>query len=471
MSGLNLSGLASGVDTSGIIDKLMAIERQKLTSIGYGKTRVQAEQTGIKAIAAKLSALKDAALALKSDGAVWKQAQTVESSDPTKVAVTKISGAGIGGHTIQVDRLASSAQHGFSYTAGTAGQLTLYYGTDPAAAGAGKVTIDVAADATAAQIADSINANGKAPVFAAVVKDQATGQDRLVLSARKSGQSGDFTVDTTAMGAGAVSADAAYARTGPTLDAAYRLDGAATAVTSESNVIENAVPGLRLTLKGVTTTAATITTGAPQIDTQAAKDKVKAFVDAYNAVVDTTRSKLDEKRVVNPASSSDVAKGQLFGDTALSGMLSKLRSDMQDTVAGLTGVDELGDLGIGVPKTSGGATTANAKAGKFEIDDAKLGDMIAADWTKVGAFFDGFSAKIETFVKAQTGTTDAILDGRVKNGDKRIKDVDGQLTRANDRIDMQEKRLKAQFAAMESALQSSQTQQTWLTGQLNALNR
>jgi flagellar hook-associated protein 2 len=471
MSGLNLSGLASGVDTSAIIDKLMAIERQKLTTIGYGKTRVQAEQTGIKAIAAKLSALKDAALALKSDGAVFSQTQTVESSDPAKVAVSKVSGTGIGGHTIQVDRLASSAQHGFSYTAGTAGQLTLYYGTDPAAATASKVTIDIAADATAAQIADSINANGKAPVFAAVIKDQATGQDRLVLSARKSGQSGDFTVDRSAMGAGALSEDAVYKRTGATLDAAYRLDGAATATTSESNVIDNAIPGLRLTLKGVTSSAATISTGAPQVDTQAVKGKIKAFVDAYNAVVDTTRSKLDEKRVVNASNSFDVAKGQLFGDTALSGMLSKLRSDMHDTVAGLTGVDDLGDLGIGVPKSSGGASTDDAKAGKLQIDDAKLGEMIAADWTKIGAFFDGFSAKVETFVKAQTGTTDAILDGRVKNGDKRIKDIDDQLTRANGRIDMQEKRLKAQFAAMESALQNSQTQQSWLTGQLNALNR
>ena len=34
----------------------------------------------------------------------------------------------------------------------------------------------------------------------------------------------------------------------------------------------------------------------------------------------------------------------------------------------------------------------------------------------------------------------------------------------------QEKRLKAQFAAMETALNQSQTQQSWLTGQLNALN-
>jgi hypothetical protein len=36
---------------------------------------------------------------------------------------------------------------------------------------------------------------------------------------------------------------------------------------------------------------------------------------------------------------------------------------------------------------------------------------------------------------------------------------------------MKEERMRAQFAAMELALQNSQTQQAWLTGQLNALSR
>ena len=36
-------------------------------------------------------------------------------------------------------------------------------------------------------------------------------------------------------------------------------------------------------------------------------------------------------------------------------------------------------------------------------------------------------------------------------------------------MDDREKRLKAQFAAMETALSNSQTQQAWLTSQISSL--
>src|ERR671918_483214 len=102
MAGLSLSGLASGVDTASIVDQLMAIERQSLTKIGYRKAAVGGQQDALKEVASKLSALKDAS--------TWAQKQTVESSDPTRVAVTMLSGAGLGGQSVHVDRLASSAQ-------------------------------------------------------------------------------------------------------------------------------------------------------------------------------------------------------------------------------------------------------------------------------------------------------------------------------------------------------------------------
>ena len=44
------------------------------------------------------------------------------------------------------------------------------------------------------------------------------------------------------------------------------------------------------------------------------------------------------------------------------------------------------------------------------------------------------------------------------------------LTRTDARLAAKEKRLKAQFAAMETALQNSQTQQAWLTAQLAGLS-
>jgi flagellar hook-associated protein 2 len=62
-----------------------------------------------------------------------------------------------------------------------------------------------------------------------------------------------------------------------------------------------------------------------------------------------------------------------------------------------------------------------------------------------------------------------LIDSRLTSATGNIKLLADQLTQANERIDAKETRLKAQFAAMETALQNAQTQQAWLQGQLAGL--
>jgi flagellar hook-associated protein 2 len=467
MSSLALSGLASGVDTSSIVDQLMSIERQKVTRINNQQTSVTAHQTGLQAVASKLNALSSAALAL-TDSATWKTSQTSTSSDTTKVTVAQLDGAGIGGHTVSVDRLASSAQHGFSYaSSGSAGTFTI---TSPT----GSATISVGANATAKDIAAAINASTSAPVYAAVVKDD-DGTDRVVMSSRKTGQSNDFTIDTTGLGAGgSLTEDTDYKRVGATLNAQYSLDGG-TAKTSETNSIENAIPGLRITLNGVTTSPVTVTTNEATIDKASVKSKVKAFVDAYNAVVDLTRTDISEKKVVNASTTADLQKGQLFGDLGLTGMLSTLKNTLTQSISNIGGLDSLGDIGITVPKSTG-VVTEDAKAGKLTFDATALDAQLDKDPTQVQTLFNGVGARkgfgllVQDFVKAQTGLK-GVLTGRINSDSTSLKDLANQVTATNQRLDQTEARLKAQFAAMETALQTSQSQQAWLEGQIAGLQK
>jgi flagellar hook-associated protein 2 len=138
------------------------------------------------------------------------------------------------------------------------------------------------------------------------------------------------------------------------------------------------------------------------------------------------------------------------------------------SVVTATGINDLGDLGIGIPKATG-TSSADAKAGKLVLDDARLTAALDSDFTAVKSFLSTFSKDVETFVKGQTGGT-GIIDDRIKSGDRQNKRIQDQLDKANERIDAREKRLKAQFAAMEAALQNSQTQGAWLAGQINGLN-
>jgi len=457
MADLGMSGLASGVDTATIVAQLMALERQKTARMGYRQTAVTGEQTGLKEIASKLTALKDAALAMGSE-ATWKQSQAATSSDPNAVAVAQTGGAGIGGHTVQVNRLASSAQRGYSF-AGTAGTLTIGYSAgDPK-----QVTIEVAAGATIQQIADAINSKTGGPAVAAVVKN-AGGEDRLVMSSRMTGSASDFTVTSGGM----LAEDAAYQTPDVNnLDALYSLDGAA-AVSSKTNVLENLIPGLRVTLKAVTASAATVSVAEPALDRDAIKEKIKAFVKAYNDVVDTTKGKLAEKPIASPVNEFQAGYGQLRGDVGLQGMLGNLREKMTTLVAA-AGFNDLSDIGITVPKATGVTPSADGKAGRLVLDETKLTSALDTDWPTVQGFMGTFSKDIEAFVKTHTGGSGAI-DDRLKSGDRNLVRLKEQLEKTNERLDAKEKRMKAQFQAMELALQKSQTQQAWLSGQLASLN-
>jgi flagellar hook-associated protein 2 len=469
---VSLTGMASGLDTDSIIQQIMAVDQQKVSLVSYQQSGVQQHQNLLKAVQTKLDALKTAASALSDTTTTWKALQSVASSDSSKVDVALTAGAGIGGHTIQVDKLASSAQHGFTYTPSTsAGQLTLYYGTDPSAATASKVTIDVAANATASDVATSINANEQSPVYAAVIN--VNGTDKLVLSARKTGQSSDFTADTSALGAGQMAEDATYTRTGTTLNAQYKLDDDTTDRTSESNTLTDAIPGETLTLKSVTASPVSITTNAAAINTTAVTKAVQSFVDAYNAVVTTVRADLTDKPVVQKSSQSDYTTGTLFSDSGLDSMLSQLKNVMTQTVSGL-GLSSLADIGITVPKSTGATPTQDATDGKLSFDSSVLQSALTSDFTKVRGLFTGqgtttgFAALVSSYVDSQDGTN-GILTGRIASDDSSLKDYTTHISDMQSRMTDEQTRLKNQFAAMEAALAQSQTQQAWLTSQIASL--
>jgi flagellar hook-associated protein 2 len=80
--------------------------------------------------------------------------------------------------------------------------------------------------------------------------------------ARKTGEDSKFMLDATGP-AGAFAEKAEYERNGPSLNASYKLDGSATALSSQTNTIENAIAGVRVTLKGVTSSPETIAVGEP----------------------------------------------------------------------------------------------------------------------------------------------------------------------------------------------------------------
>jgi flagellar hook-associated protein 2 len=444
---LALSGLASGVDTNAIIQQLMAVEGQGKTRLTNKQSQSQAREAGLKDIQAKLAALRTAADALAADS-TWKSAQTADSSDSARIAATILGGtAGAGSATLSVTTLAAAAQHAFEYTAPTADTEITVAGTK----------ISLAAGTSIKDAAAKINAAGTS-VSATVVYDEVNKRDVLALAAKSTGVDSNFTVpELTA------ATNERWERLGA--DAAYLVDGKPG--TSTTNVIENAIPGVRLTLKATTPSPVTITVGSPATDQDTVKAKIKAYVDAYNGVIDLVNAKTTEKTVPKATATSDLTKGQLFGDTGLTSLMSRMRTMSAADQPNLKPEDPLdswSDLGISTGKASGSTSDAT-KLGKLQIDDAKLNDLLASSPEKVKTLLGKLSKDVDGLVDGQK----KVLDGRVKSEDDQQKALSDQMLRMDDQLKTKQDRLQAQFAAMETALSNAQSQQAWLQGQLAGL--
>lgn len=455
---LNIGGLASGLDTNAIVDQLMSIERLPRTRLDQKASLVTARQSVLADFQSRLRAVESAAQGLRSVG-LWSQAQTASTSDATRLsaAIVAGSGAGVGGYQVEVSQLANAAQRTYTFASpATAGTITID-GHDTA----------VAANATIGDVVSAINADPRATVYAA-----ATDRGTLVLSARATGDSGAGFIalsDTT----GALTEQTGKAKQGR--DAQFVVDGVAG--TSSSNEVTSAIAGVRLSLRGVTTVSGpiTVTVGAPTVDTAVVKDKLRAFVDVYNSTVDAIRARLDERSVKDPRTTEQQQAGMLNGDTALTAVLSQMRQLIYSSVRGLPdGMSSLADLGVSTGSASA-TISRDALAGKLELDDAKLSTALAGNPQGVRDLLAGpanAGGWARAFERVLHGfdTTGGTIDVRIVGADAELKRLQQSMADMDQRLALKEQSLRAQFAAMESALAQSQAQGSWLSGQLASLN-
>jgi flagellar hook-associated protein 2 len=449
-SPIAFTGLASGLDTESIISSLMAVERQPETLLSYKQAASQAQEDDLNAIKAKLTVLSLAKSDLSSV-TLWAPTQTVDTTDPTKVTARRTGGAGPGGYQVQVTNLASSEQRTFTLgDTSAASTLTL-----TAAGQTTGVDIAIGAGATIDDVVSAINGNSSAPVYAVDVSGQ------LVLSSKQTGAANGFAVSgSAALVAGTVKAG---------VDASYSVDG--TPLTSASNVVANGIPGVELTLRAPTSSAITVNVGAPAPDKAQTIAAVKAFVSAYNDVVDTVRAHLKEQRVPNPQSTSDARKGDLFGDSLLSGMLDSMRQAVSTTsVGGLT----MAAIGVSTGAATGAAATADSIDGKLTVDESALSQALDSDPAAVQKLLGGmpdttgfaqsFGAALDPI--AQAG---GLLDQRIDAAGDEVKLFKGQMDDMDQRLTMREDFLRKQFAALETALSQSQSQSADLAQRLASL--
>ena len=463
-AGINFGGLASGLDTNSIVDQLMALERIPQNRLKMRQSEIDARKSALSDIATRLRNLKNAAADLKSP-TLWLDTQSVDVNDSTKIAATRTGPAATGAYQVTVTSLASAYQRWYTYTPP---------GADTTIDVGGR-SYSVAANADITAVANTINADSEGKVYASAVTN-ADGSKSLALSSRKTGES--VTNDFSVGGAGAAQFTQIAGKYVQGTNAEGFVGGQV--IDSASNVIADMIPGVTMTLKALTGgSPLTVNVGSPGPDKAAISAKVKAFVEQYNSTVDFVRSKVNEKRVVDPQTTADYQKGVLYGDTALQGLLSRMRVAITDEYVGSNpdSMDQLSELGISTGKAIGSGTlNQDSIAGKLSFDQAKFDEALAAGTTDVRKLLggdtsvSGFAHALDDLL-APVVSAGGTIDETIKMQDARKKTITDQIRRMDDMIARKQELLKRQFTAMETALASSQAQGNWLSGQLAALNR
>ena len=305
--------MVGAIDTDSIITQLMAVERKPQNLLKTRITALQTKQNAWQAIADKLTALKTAGDAMTGIDAL-SALRTVSSSDPSSVTVRSTGSAPTTSASIEVLELAAAqstlVSDVFASATESAGGRTLDLTNS-----SGVTQTVTSADGTIGGLAAAINAAGVG--VSARVLQTAPGQYQLALSATSSGTAAAFTTGGTGWGTFDVQRVASNAQ--------IKVDGIQ--LTRSSNVINDAIDGVELSLQK-TTTAPVVITSARDDATIVAK--VKALVDAANSL----GTMIDAATKISP----DVAsRGPLAGDYGARSLRTAVRATIAAPLASAGG--------------------------------------------------------------------------------------------------------------------------------------
>jgi flagellar hook-associated protein 2 len=454
---LQITGLASGINTTALIQASLAEDELPLQNMENSITSMQTENSVLGTLQNLLQDTSFDALDL-SEPSLFFLRQTVSSSDSSLVsaATTANLGAVIGSTTVEVTQLAGASQAIYDYTPPTGDEgdtLSIQVGAGTAE------TINVAQGESVNTLASNINGSDTLGVWATVSNGQ------LVLSSRGTGLGNSITASTSDASSGSGNSDLSLVSSQDGQDALVYVNGSSTAVASSSDTVTGAIPGVTLTLSGVTpaNSPVTITTSSPAPNSNAILQAVDQFVNDYNTAVQAIETAVNTA----PASESNPQyaqsnPGSLFGDPELENLLDNLRQTIYTGNSSLaSGYQSLQDLGISTGQSNGEASTSSID-GLLTINTAQLEQAIKQNPTGVEQALASWSRSYQTTVNNASSPTGS-LSTRINGNNTLISSMQNQLSSMTSLYDQQEKNMEAQWAQVETTLADLNSQKTTLS--------
>lgn len=446
MSAITFSGLGTGMDTAAIIDQLVSLERGGIRKLETRKSDYNSQIKIFQNINSNLSTLRTKAQDLSSISDVLSYSTT--SSDADKVGISANGNAKPGSYAVTVSQLAQSQRtysstFESSTTAGVAGAgtLSIQVGSEDA------VDIAIEADDTLEDIVSKINATDTDTTASLI---ETVDGWRLQVSGTETGADNAVSFTETGVTLGLTNT------VQTAQDALITVDGFN--VQSSTNQVDSAIPGVTLNLKEETDVDETITVNVTA-DSNTTRSKIQGLVDTYNSIVSMIRAE-------NAYTGEAKGGNRLTGDSTLRSLQMQMGTMISSALEGLEGnFSSLAEIGISTDRT-----------GQLSIDSTKFDEAMNQDAVGVAQILagtadgsaEGIADKLETLVDNFIDYSDGIITARVSGLNERIKQIDVSIGREETRVLSFEDRLRAQFTAMETMVNTLNSQSSFLAQQTGA---
>jgi flagellar hook-associated protein 2 len=433
-----LGASSPGIDVTSAVNAAISAARAPENAWNAQLTSLQGQASDINQIQSDVSTLDQDIQGLNSIVGPLS-ARTVSSSNSALVTASAAAGSTAGNHIVVVNNLATTASwvsNAFANgtTAVPADSFTITTST-------GTATITTNGTQTLTDVATQIN-NANLGVTANVVTD-ANGA-RLALVAKSSGAAANFGVT------GGASLGFAQAATG--LNASLTVDGIA--ISSASNTVTGAVPGLTLNLQSAN--PGVQTTLAVQQDVSSASTAINKFVTDYNKVI----SDLNTEFKFNGST-----QGPLATDSTIRNLQSSVLSALGYSSGGATTVSSIASLGINVNND-----------GTLTVDSAALQNSLQNNFSDVQTFFqgsalNGFASSLDQTLESFTNASNGAFTVDLKSINDQETDLKNSISNfETNYITPLKAQLTAEYSQAEILLQQLPTLQKQINAELGNNN-
>ncbi|MBE2169174.1 MULTISPECIES: flagellar filament capping protein FliD [unclassified Cobetia] len=472
MATISSLGIGSGLDLNSLLTDLETAERQKLTPIETQQASYEAELSAWGTIQSRLESLDNAAAALADAETYAGMTTTASGSGVSATATSEVSA---GSYSVAVTQLAQAqslattgqASRDEAIGDGTATTLTLSLGTlasDGSYAADAERSASIVIDEsnnTLEGIRDAINEAGLG-VTASIVNDGSDTPYRLVMTSDETGNEAVMSLSTSGevaeldslLSHDPTSSDPAAGGMEEVVaarNAEFSVNGISMQATS--NIIDDAVDGLTLTLSETNTTASVVTV---KENAESVSKAMETFVNAYNDLQDT----IDNYTAFN---ADEGTAGELLGDSTLRTIESRLTSALNFTSEG----DFYALSSLGVSRTNDG---------KLEFDSAVIEAADSEQLAAMSGFFisddeagtSGFASQMSSLLEEVVGE-DGTLESTTEGIEGSLESLASQYEQTEDTIEATIERYREQFTELDILVANLTSTSDYLTSQLETL--